>query len=55
MKNVIIFFWKIPEEVKEKFEALKVKKTTGLYDLADAYFIGKCGIQKLKEEIIEKD
>ncbi len=44
-------FEKIPEHIKEKFYEKKVKKTTGLFDLADAYFIGKCGIFDLKKEI----
>jgi len=40
----------IPEEDKEKLIETKAKKTTGLYDLSDAYFIGKFGINKLKND-----
>lgn len=31
----------IPENIKEKFLEKGFKKTTGLFDLTDAYFIGK--------------
>lgn len=30
----------LPESIRSEFDALGVKKTTGLYDLCDAYFIG---------------
>jgi Holliday junction resolvasome RuvABC endonuclease subunit len=30
----------LPEDVRREFDALGVKKTTGLHDLCDAYFIG---------------
>jgi Holliday junction resolvasome RuvABC endonuclease subunit len=43
-------FSKIPEEVREMFNKIKAKKTTGLYDLSDAYFIGKLGIFKFKSQ-----
>lgn len=29
----------LPDSVKKKFDALKVRKSTGLYDLTDAYWI----------------
>ena len=31
----------LPKDVRKKFDELGVKKTTGLSDLADAFFIGK--------------
>lgn len=40
----------IPEEDKKIIIDTKAKKTTGLYDLSDAYFIGKLGLYKLKNE-----
>jgi Holliday junction resolvasome RuvABC endonuclease subunit len=41
---------RIPENVREMFDKLKAKKTTGIFDLADAYFIGQLGIKKFKEQ-----
>ena len=37
----------IPERDKEILIETKTKKTTGLYDLSDAYWIGKFGLEKL--------
>ncbi len=31
----------LPDEIKDRFLKANYKKTTGLYDLTDAYFIGK--------------
>ena len=31
----------LPLDVRSKFDKLGVKKTTGIYDLTDSYFIGK--------------
>ena len=36
----------LPEDVRAKFDELGVKKTTGLSDLADAYFIGKAAMSQ---------
>jgi len=38
----------LPDDIREKFLKLGVKKTTGLGDLADAYWIGKCVEDMLK-------
>lgn len=35
----------LPDEIKERFIQRKYKKTTGLFDLTDAYFIGKAFFQ----------
>jgi len=40
----------IPDEDKEKIIETKAKKTTGLYDLSDAYWIGKFGLNRLKND-----
>jgi len=41
----------LPDNVREKFLSLGVKKTTGLSDLADAYWIAKITLMKNKEEV----
>lgn len=43
-------FEMIPSVEKELLINTGAKKTTGLYDLSDAYFIGKLGIFKFKNE-----
>jgi len=45
---------RLPDNVKELFSELNVKKTTGLLDLTDSYYIGKLGIKKVKEELIKE-
>jgi len=40
----------MPENDKEILLETKAKKTTGLYDLSDAYWIGKFGLNKLKND-----
>ncbi len=38
----------IPDEIRTKFDDLGVKKTTGLLDLVDAYWIGRTAIEDIK-------
>lgn len=41
----------LPTEIKRVFlEDMKAKKTTGLYDLSDSYFIGTLGISNYKKK-----
>lgn len=40
----------LPDETRKKFDLLGVKKTTGLGDLADAYWIGKTAEKKEEEK-----
>lgn len=37
----------LPNEIKAHFDTMKLKKTTGLYDLTDAYFIARSGQKDL--------
>lgn len=46
-------FEMIPTIEKEILLDYGAKKTTGLYDLSDAYFIGKLGIYKFKNEELD--
>ena len=39
---------KLPQEVKDKLEEAKLKKTTGRYDLTDAYWIARSAIEAKK-------
>jgi len=39
----------LPNKVKVEFEKSGVKKSTGLYDLTDSYFIGKLWLHENKE------
>ncbi len=41
----------LPKQVHDKFTALGVKKTTGLADLADAYWIAKLALSNNKKEV----
>lgn len=41
----------LPQEVKDKFAEMNLKKTTGRYDLTDAYWIGKSAIEMKKTRI----
>jgi Holliday junction resolvasome RuvABC endonuclease subunit len=43
-------FEMIPDIDKDNILSSGAKKTSGLYDLSDAYFIGKLGIYKFKNE-----
>jgi len=36
----------LPDDVRAEFDALGVKKTTGLSDLADAYWVARAAIEK---------
>lgn len=38
----------LPEDVKSRFVSMGAKKTKGLYDLSDAYWIGRAGIIELE-------
>lgn len=40
----------LPQEVKDLFEAMNLKKTTGRYDLTDSYWIGISAVNILAEE-----
>lgn len=44
----------LPQDVKDKFIKTGAKKTTGLFDLTDAYFIGKATILEVNK-IIEQN
>lgn len=44
----------LPEHVLDYFKSLGVKKTTGLSDLADAYWIGKY-FQKNSQEVVKEN
>jgi len=37
----------LPEKIRGEFDLLGVKKTTGLLDLTDAYWIGMCAEQEI--------
>jgi len=41
-------FEELPKEIANRFISNNYKKSTGLYDLTDAYFIAKLGLHKLK-------
>jgi Holliday junction resolvasome RuvABC endonuclease subunit len=40
----------LPQEVKNRFELMNLKKTTGRYDLTDAYWIGISAVNWSEEE-----
>lgn len=46
---------KLPKKALKIFESLGVKKTTGLRDLSDAFWIGKAAIEQRKLEEQEKE
>jgi len=46
-------FEALPEEVKNRINEMNAKKTTGMFDLTDSYFIGKLAIKLIKEEKIQ--
>lgn len=43
----------LPDDVRNEFDALGVKKTTGLRDLADAFWIGKFAEEQLSAQDAE--